>query len=333
MDINNVVLSSRIRLARNIKDMPFPNRQTKSSANYLLDLVLIVAKENLDFETFKMSNLSEEEIATCMENNIISKDIDLNYGGYAISSDETVSIMVNEEDHIRMQCIITGLNLKKVYDIINDIDTVLMQNLDYAYDSELGFLTACPSNVGTGIRASVMMFLPALTISGGLEELSSTLKNLGITIRGMSGEGSESKGYIYQISNETTLGKSEKQIIQEVESAVIKIYTLEAETIDKIKESNDINLFDTILRAFGTLTNCYKLTSSEYFELSSLTKLGSELGLIKLKHNDIFDELNYAIKPANLIKLSGKYLNELERDIFRANYVKKMLKSEILEDE
>ena len=179
MDINNVVLSSRIRLARNIKDMPFPNRQTKSSANYLLDLVLNVAKENLDFETFKMSNLSEEEIATCMENNIISKDIDLNYGGYAISSDETVSIMVNEEDHIRMQCIITGLNLKKVYDIINDIDTVLMQNLDYAYDSELWFLTACPSNVGTGIRASVMMFLPALTISGGLEELSSTLKKFG----------------------------------------------------------------------------------------------------------------------------------------------------------
>lgn len=333
MDLNNIILSSRIRLARNLSNMPFPNRQTIDSAFHVLDLVLKTAKNNLSFDIFKLKNLSEEQIATYMENNIISKDVDLQYGGVALSSDETVSIMVNEEDHIRMQCIITGLNLKKAYDIINDIDTVLMQNLDYAYDSELGFLTACPSNVGTGIRASVMMFLPALTITGNLEEISTTLKNLGITIRGTNGEGSDSKGYIYQISNETTLGKSERQIIQDVESAVFKICNFETKAIESIKESNDINLFDTILRAFGTLTNAYKLSSLEYYEFSALTKLGVELGLINLKHNDVFDELDYAIKPANLINITGKFLNDFERDVKRAEYVKKTLKAEIIDTE
>lgn len=329
MDINNVVLSSRIRLARNLKDLPYTPKQTELSAEKVLDTVFAVAKTNLNFDTYKLKNLTEEEVASALDNNFISKDVDLNFGGYAISNDETVSIMVNEEDHIRMQCIITGLNLKKAFDIINDIDTELMQNLDYAYDKELGFLTTCPSNLGTGIRASCMMFLPALTISGNLEDLVKPLKNLGIIIRGINGEGSDSKGYIYQISNEVTLGKSEKQIIQEVESAVFKIFELEKEVIEKIKQSNDINLFDTIMRSFGTLISSYKLSSSEYFELSALSKLGVELELIKLKNIDVFDELNYAVKPANLIKISGKFLNDIERDVFRAKFISSKLKAEI----
>ncbi len=333
MDINNIVLSSRIRLARNLKDLPYTPKQTELSAEKVLNMVFAVAKTNLNFDTYKLKNLTDEEVASALDNNFISKDVDLNFGGYAISNDETVSIMVNEEDHIRMQCIITGLNLKKAFDIINDIDTELMQNLDYAYDKELGFLTTCPSNLGTGIRASCMMFLPALTISGNLEELVKPLKNLGIIIRGINGEGSDSKGYVYQISNEVTLGKSEKQIIQEVESAVFKIFELEKEVIEKIKQSNDINLFDTIMRSFGTLISSYKLSSSEYFELSALSKLGVELDLIKLKNIEIFDELNYAVKPANLIKISGKFLNDIERDVFRAKFVSAKLKSEIEFDE
>ena len=333
MDINNIVLSSRIRLARNLKGLPYTPKQTELSAEKVLNTVFAVAKSNLNFDVYKLKDLTEEEIASALDNNFISKDVDLKFGGYAISNDETVSIMVNEEDHIRMQCIITGLNLKKSFDIINDIDTELMQNLDYAYDKELGFLTTCPSNLGTGIRASCMMFLPALTISGNLEDLVKPLKNMGIIIRGINGEGSDSKGYIYQISNEVTLGKSEKQIIQEVESAVFKIYELEKEVIEKIKQSNDINLFDTIMRSFGTLISCYKLSSGEYFELSALSKLGVELELIKLKNIDIFDELNYAIKPANLVRINGKFLNEIERDIFRAKYVSSKLKAEIELDE
>lgn len=325
MDINNIVLSSRIRLARNLENMPYPNKQTELSALDVLDTVFDVAKNSLEFETIKMSDIDEEKIAYLMENNLISKDIDLKYGGVAYSNDEVVSIMVNEEDHIRLQCILTGLNLKKAYDIINDVDTELMQSINYAYDNDWGFLTACPSNIGTGIRASVMMFLPALSITGNLEEISKSLKNLGITIRGSYGEGSTTQGYIYQISNETTLGKSEKQIIQEVESSVLRLCDMESSVIDKIKESNDVNLYDTILRAFGTLTHCYKLSSKEYQELSALAKLGCELGLIDSAYIEVIDELNYAVRPANLVKLKGLYLNDFERDIFRAKYVNNRL--------
>lgn len=332
MDLNNIIISSRIRLARNLKNVPFKSKQTLDSAKYVLDKVLSVAENNLNFDTHRLNEFTEEEIAFNMENNLISKDIDLNYGGFAISDDETVSIMVNEEDHIRMQCIISGLNLKKAYDIINDVDTELMQNLDYAYDTELGFLTACPSNVGTGIRAGVMLFLPALTISDNLKDIANSLKALGITIRGNLGEGTTANGYIYQISNEVTLGKSEKQIIQEVETAVLKICELEINAINEIKSSNDVNLFDQILRAFGVLTNCYKLSSNEYSNLSALAKLGCFIGLIKLKHIDIFDELDYGVKPANLVKLNGKYLNEFERDVARAKYVSNTLKNELIID-
>ena len=321
MDINNIILSSRIRLARNINNMPFPNKQTELSAFDVLDTVINISEKLLNFHTCKMKDLSDEKIAYFIENNLISKDLNMQYGGVAYSDDEVVSIMINEEDHMRLQCILTGLNLKKAYDIINDIDSELMQNIDYAYDNEWGFLTACPSNVGTGIRASVMMFLPALTITGNLEDISKSLKNMGITIRGSFGEGTDTQGYLYQISNETTLGKSEKQIIQEVESAVLQWCDMEANVIDKIKSSNDISLYDTILRAFGTLKYCYKLSSREYYELSALSKLGCELGLVGEEYIEIIDELNYAVRPANLIKLNGGYMSDSERDIFRAKYV------------
>ena len=327
MDINNIILSSRIRLARNINNMPFPNKQNELSANDVLDTVCGLTQNVLNFHTFKLRDLDEEKIAYYMENNIISKDINLDYGGVAYSDDEVVSIMINEEDHIRMQCILTGLNLKKSYDIINDVDTEIMQNIDFAYDNEWGFLTACPSNIGTGIRASVMMFLPALTITGNLEDISKSLKNMGITIRGSFGEGTATEGYLYQISNETTLGKSEKQIIQEVESAVLKLCDMESNVIEQIKNSNDISLYDAILRAFGTLKYCYKLSSKEYYELAALSKLGCELGLIGEEYIEIIDELNYAVRPANLIELNGGYLGDNERDIYRAKIVSSRLNS------
>lgn len=332
MDINNVILSSRIRLARNINNMPYPNKQTELSAIDVLNKVFYVAKNTLNFNTDKISDLTDEKVAYYMENNLISKDVDLKYGGVAYSNDEVVSIMVNEEDHIRLQCILTGLNLKKAYDIINDIDSELMQNINYAYDNELGFLTACPSNVGTGIRASVLMFLPALSITGNLEEITNSLKNLGITIRGSFGEGSSTQGYLYQISNETTLGKSEKQIIQEVESSVLRLFDMENSVIEKIKQSNDYNLYDTILRAFGTLRYCYKLSNLEFQELSALSKLGCELGLISNNYLEVLTELNYAVKPANLVKLNGSYLSDVDRDMFRAKYVSNMLNSVDVED-
>lgn len=325
---NNIILSSRIRLARDLNQYPFPAKQKELSAKKVLSDVFCAISSNFEFECIKLSEYDEDKIALLMENNIISKDIDLAYGGVAISSDETVSIMVNEEDHIRMQCVLSGLNLKKAYDIINDIDTELGKNLKFAYDTEFGFLTACPSNIGTGIRASVMLFLPALSVSGKLAELVDTLKNIGITIRGTFGEGSGASGYIYQISNEVTLGKSEKQIIQEVESAVLRIVSMEEEALSKIKESNDIQLFDTIKRAFGTLYSSYILSTKEFLELAALTKFGYELGLIHLKNSDVLDELIYEVKPANLLKLAGSYLSDTERDLFRAKYVSDRLKFE-----
>ena len=326
---NNIIVSSRVRLARNLKNQPFTNNTDFDKANNVLTSAFNALSEISNFNLYKCKNLKSEMLEEMLEDHLISGELINNsdISGVAISPDNTVSIMVNEEDHFREQCMLDGLNLKRAYDIISDIDNELSLSLDFAYDEKLGFLTACPTNVGTGLRASVMMFLPGIVLTNNLEDMISTVSKLGICVRGSYGEGSSASGYMFQISNQFSLGKSEEEIVQLVESTALKICDLEIKARKLLIDNNKDVLKDEVLRAYGILSNCYKISTSEATELLSKVKLGADIDLINLKEPQLIDDLIKNISPIKINKLSNKVLNENERDLFRAEYIGRVLKN------
>ena len=220
-----------------------------------------------------------------------------------------------------------GLRLAETYDKITKIDDAIANNLNVAYDEKLGYLTACPTNLGTGMRASVMMFLPALTESGKINALISEVASLGLTVRGLYGEGSQAEGYIYQISNEITLGVSEQEILTEVEQTVLQICEAERAEMDRLYVKNELKTMDRARKSFGVLTNAVMLTYGEFLSHIAWVKLGAMLGMIDI--NDVYaiDDLIINVRPANVCEQYGKRLSSLNRDLFRAEIVgKKLLK-------
>jgi len=322
----NIIISSRIRLARNIDGQFFTDKIDNKSAISLLSDVFNSLGD--DFTCLKTKEISNEDKESYIEKHLISKDLldHANISGVALSEDSSVSIMVNEEDHIRLQCILDGLNLKKAYDIINDIDTELSSNLNYAFDKKLGYITACPGNLGTGMRASVMMFLPALTMTNNIGKVANSIGKMGLCIRGAYGEGTGALGDLYQISNQSTLGKSEVEIIQIVESTVLKVVDLEKEARERLMEIKGDEIYDNAMRAYGILTNCYKLSSREFLNYVSTLKLGIGVGVIKVIDEKIVNDLFSSVMPATLNKLAGRILSEEDRDKYRAQYVNEILK-------
>ena len=264
-----------------------------------------------------------------MEDHLISSELINNsdISGVAISLDNTVSIMVNEEDHIREQCFLDGLSLKRAYDIISDIDQELSQSLNFAYDEKLGFLTACPSNVGTGLRASVMMFLPGIALTNNVQEMVNAVSSFGLCVRGAYGEGSSASGYLFQISNQFSLGKTEEEIVQLVESTALKICDLEIRARKLLLDNNQDALTDEVLRAYGTVSNCFKISTAEAIDLLSKVKLGADIDLIQLKDDKVVSELIKNVSPIKINKLSNKALSELDRDKFRAEYIGRVMKN------
>lgn len=325
-----IVVASRVRLARNLEDYKFPHMQSKSKAEEVINLVFNACDSIGNFNNYKLKNLKDNVLQTYLIEHKISKDAIKNAerSGVSISSDNSVSIMINEEDMLREQCMLKGLSLKKAYDIINDIDNELSLTLPFAYDEKLGYLTACPTNVGTGIRASVMMFLPALTMTHNMEQVINTVSKMGISVRGTFGEGSSQKGYLFQISNQNSLGKTELEIIQNVESTVLKIIDLEKRARKQLLSLNDVELKNDILRAYGILANSYKISETESIELLSKVKLGLSLGIINLQSKDIIDDLLDSVNDVKINTMSAKVLNDKERDVFRANYLNRILKNE-----
>ncbi len=326
---NNIIVTSRIRLARNVEDYPFVHNLTPEKADEVLNLVFNACDNIGNFTSYRLKNLKEEVLQEYFEDHFISHNLidNAKIAGVCVSADNEVSIMVNEEDHLREQCTLPGLSLKRAYDIINDIDTELSHHLKFSYDEKLGYLTACPTNVGTGIRASVMLFLPALTITRNMEQVINSVSKLGVSVRGVYGEGSSAKGYLFQISNQHTLGKTEAEIIQMVESTVLKICDLETKAREQLLETNGIALKDDVMRAFGILANSYRIGSQESLELLSKVKLGLSLNILKLKDEKVIDELLNSISAVKILKQSNKNLNELERDLFRAEYLSRVLKN------
>ena len=329
METNNIVISSRIRLARSLKNYPFSNNTNLEKANDVLVKEFNDINTVGNFNTYRLKNLSQLALEEMLEDHLISSQLIENsdISGVAISDDKTVSIMVNEEDHLREQCLLSGLDLKRAYDIINDIDNELNISLNFDYDKNFGYLTACPTNVGTGIRASVMMFLPGICLTNNFEEMVNAVSKLGICVRGAYGEGSQANGYVFQISNQFSLGKTEDEIIQLVESTVLKICDLEKKARNNLMANNENKLTDDVFRAYGVLSNCYLIGSNEACEYLSKLKLGVALNIINLKNPEIIDELLKNISACKINGMSGANLSAIERDKSRAQYLGRVLKN------
>jgi protein arginine kinase len=277
-----------------------------------------------------MDGVSCEQAQNMVENHLISPLLTQNPSRSAvlINAKKNISIMINEEDHLREQCIEKGYSLREAYKIMSQKDGIMARSIKFAYDEQLGFLTACPTNLGTGLRASVMLFLPALTVNGLMPRVIQTTNRLGLTVRGAYGEGTTAEGYMYQVSNEVTLGVDEEQILTQVEEVVTRISEMEQSERLKLKRGAPaMAIKDKCLRSFGLLTNCALMPSEEFERLCSNLKLGGVLGYIPI--SDIFevDNLMVKMKPSNLNILAGRELTPAERDAYRADYASNKIKT------
>ena len=324
---DDIAVSTRIRLARNLSGLPFPARMTPEQRKELnLKVKNAVLQSNTPFakslKYIDMADVPQTEIAAMVERHIISPEFAEESADRAIiiSADESISIMIGEEDHVRIQVILGGLQLEKAYDTAEQLDSLLYNELHFAFDRSLGFLTECPTNLGTGLRASVMLHLPVTESNGEISSIAETVGKIGFTVRGMYGEGSKASASMYQVSNQITLGISEKNAIDN-----LKIIT--AQLIDKERKArnslNKIKLEDMCFRALGTLQNCRILSSEEMMNLLSRIKLGISMGIIKTDVLPI--KLFIEGQPNMLMKKYGQ-LEPEERDIYRAAFMRDALK-------
>lgn len=320
------IIMTRVRLARNLRGYPFKVENPAVARDIVKKVNRALVRADT-FNLYYMSNLTDLKLEAMKERHLISKNLIDNptCGAVLINQDESISVMVNEEDVIREQCFMKGLRLTEAYKRINRIDDELEKNLDLAFDERFGYLTACPTNLGTGLRASVMLFLPALTESGKIGALIKEVKKLGLTVRGLYGEGSEAEGFTYQISNEVTLGVSEQEIISEVENTVIDICQAERDTAEKLYVRNQLKTMDKAKKSFGVLTNAVFLSYAEFMAHISRVKIGVMLGLINLNDLASIDDLIIKARPANICEQYGKRLSVADRDLYRAELVGKKL--------
>lgn len=331
--IQTLVTSTRIRLARNFAAYPFPDKLDEKLAS---EIVYLVEKELAkldDFEKNDMGKLTKEEATLLQEQHLISPALIRRKGIAAafLSSDKSISVMVNEEDHLREQYIYKGFDLYKAYERISGIDEGLGAALDFAYDKKLGYLTACPSNLGTGMRASVMMFLPGLARSKELEAFLPRLKAGGLTVRGVFGEGTAAEGYSYQVSNERTLGVSEEEVLDQMVRMTMTLCDLELRAREKMLKEEKIPLRDACLRAYGALTNCAVLTLKELTEGMVKVRLGVALGFFKARNAQDFNDFLADMRPASFrLENNLQGASEYDCDLARAEIAHKVLPELVL---
>lgn len=325
---NQLVVSSRIRLARNIKGLPFPKRmndsqkiETLETFKKLLDGVMIEGVGTLKY--INMETIPEEELFAMVERHIISPDFAKKTGpkGIVISENESVSIMLLEEDHIRLQVLLGGLKLNEAYEIAKKIENILSEGLTLAFDKQLGYLTECPTNLGTGLRASVMLHLPILEATRTLGSLAESISKIGLTVRGMYGEGSSSYASLYQLSNQVTLGISEQAAIDNLSAIATQIVQKELSARDGLEKNS---LEDSVYRSLGTLKYARLLTSEEMMKLLSSVKLGVDMGILK----DIDPALPMSLliegQPYSLQRVNGRMTSD-DRDVIRAKLIRERL--------
>ena len=325
-DQGDIVISTRIRLARNLYDFPFPAKLDISGKNKINELIKGILFENdrKDFSYIEMKDLSRIQAVSLAESHLISPEFASKKDGSALvlSSDESVSIMLCEEDHIRLQVMKSGLALEEAYDIADKLDRMIDGKVKYAFDERIGYLTQCPTNLGTAMRASVMLHLPALTRCGQMTKLANTVSKLGLTIRGANGEGSQPIGDMYQISNQITLGITEETAIANLKSIVLQLVSQEraaaAELVKKPAEE------DKIFRAYGILKNARLLSTNEFMELISIVRLGATKGLFDIPIEKI-NELIVSMQPATISASNPEAATPALRDAYRAKVVREAL--------
>ena len=321
--IQTVVISTRIRLARNFSAYPFPKKMDAAQAEDIVHLVGEGLKKIDEFTRYDIADLNEQKATLLLEQYLISPALLKSKRGAAfVSADKCISIMVNEEDHIREQYIYKGFDLYKAYERISGIDEGLSSLYDFAFDEKLGFLTACPSNLGTGMRASVMMFLPGLTKNGELKKMLPDIKAQGLTVRGAFGEGTSSEGYLYQVSNERTLGVSEGNILSDMIRMTMKLCDKEIRAREKMIKNDCLAIKDKCLRAYGALTHCAILPMEDFLSKMSDVRLGIVLGFLQAYDQNGFDDFFNEMRPASLRLTSGEEnANERRCDELRAETV------------
>ncbi len=330
---NHIVITSRIRFARNLRGRPFPGWARSADRVAVLEEILpcVNALPEMQGDSFLelMQDLNALEKQVLVERHLVSREHAAKGRGsaVAISANQSLCIMINEEDHLRMQAIQAGLQIESAYRQLCTVDDQLSETLPFAYDPQWGYLTACPTNLGTGLRASVMVHLPALVLSEQIGQVIQAVNRIGLAVRGLYGEGTEAMGNLFQISNQTTLGESEEEIIKRLTKVVATVIRHEQNARENLAESRPRMLMDQIGRAYGILAHAYSMPSKEALNLLSHIRLGIDLGIFDESTRQLVDELFIETQPAHIQKKSKKKLAAGQRDALRAEIIRdKLLK-------
>lgn len=320
-----IVITSRIRLARNLESYKFPTKMTQEEAdNVINDVYGVINEKDSSYKLFYLKDLSNIEKNVVIERHLISPTLAENNdrAAFLLSKDDRASIMINEEDHIRIQVIGSGMCLEKCFEESDNIDNILEEKLDYAFDRQLGYITSCPTNIGTGMRASVMLHLPALSMTGQMDKILYGVSQLGVAVRGVYGEGTKSMGHLYQISNQGTLGASEEKLIEKISQIVMQIIDKEKMTREQLKKNNLIEIEDEIYRAYGLLSYARSISTDEAMKLISFVKLGIEMDIIENSKGLDLYKLMVKTQPNSILSLTSEQLSLKERDIKRAEIIR-----------
>lgn len=322
----NIAVSSRVRVARNIKGRLFPGNMSKEEGLEVRGLVKAAIGEKFGFEYSGIDELKNIDRTILVENRLISKELlkRPEISAFLIDRRENTTVMVNEEDQIRIQSLSKGLDLDSAWEKCNRIDDILESELEYAFDEEFGYLTSCPSNTGTGLRASVMVHLPILVGNGLVSAIMHSVGRAGITIRGIYGEGSKAVGNLFQISNQTTLGETEQESIAKLRNIVSQIIEREEQARDIVFRNSKVELEDRVYRSLGTLMNARIITTDEAMRKLSDVRLGVDMGILDFDLS-VIDRLTMEIQPGNVQKRIGDEVSEYRRDIERAELLRNEL--------
>ena len=329
---DRIVMSSRVRLARNLREHAFPGWAKKPERVKVLETILpavVAMPEMSDSFAEAMDNLTALDKQLLVERHLISREhAAKNVGsGLVVNRAETFSVMINEEDHLRMQALRPGFQTREAWQAVDKLDSALEKKLNFAFDNELGYLTACPTNLGTGIRVSAMLHLPGLVLAEQINPIIQSVNKLGLAVRGLYGEGTEALGNVFQVSNQMTLGESETVIVERLEKVLSQIIEHEENARQTLMEKKPKLVFNHIGRAYGILANAHSISSKETMNLLSLLRLGVDMELFPGTQRSLVDELFLITQPAHLQKQVSDKLSAEERDLIRADMVRERLKN------
>ncbi len=329
---SDVVLGSRVRLARNLAGVPFPGVASDEQLAQVAARVREVAWQYHsvgDLEYLAMADLSPLERQLLVERHLISPQHaeHVRHKAVVLRRDEAISVMVNEEDHLRIQSLFSGMQPERAWQLCSQVDDVFESHVEYAFSSKHGYLTACPTNVGTGMRASLMVHLPALVMTDQIQRIIGACSQVGLAVRGLYGEGTEVLGNIFQISNQVTLGHSEEEIIEHLVRVARQILAQERAAREHVLSKDRLRLEDRIFRSYGILANARAVSTQEAMQLLSDVRLGIDLGLLQGLEGRILQELLVLIRPAHLQRTVGRALDAPERDLHRAALIRERIRA------